>query len=135
MYLYQKILSVLRRWFRSKPTYTLDIQTDNFLRSVAESEQRTSQEVAERLIHQGLRRSQEQRDLQASWAGLTPREQEITALVCMHYTNRQIADRLNISPETVKTHVGHILVKFNVRSRYALRILLACWDFSEWEED
>ena len=53
---------------------------------------------------------------------LTPREQEVVLLTLRGHTNRQIADRLVISPETVKTHVRHALEKFGVRSKTELRL-------------
>ncbi|MBE3117956.1 MAG: helix-turn-helix transcriptional regulator [Candidatus Atribacteria bacterium] len=44
-------------------------------------------------------------ELYHRWQSLSPREQEVTALACRGYTNRQIAARLGVSAETVKTHV------------------------------
>ncbi len=64
---------------------------------------------------------------------LTPREQQVLALVCLGYTNRQIAARLNLSPETIKTHVKFLLRKLLVHSKADLRVLFSSWDFSEWE--
>ena len=65
---------------------------------------------------------------------LTPREQDVAALACLGYTNRQIAARLGISPDTVKTHVRNLLHKFELHSKDELRSLLQDWDFSAWEE-
>lgn len=48
---------------------------------------------------------------------LTPREQEVFALMCKGYPNRQIASDLFITEATVKVHVRHILEKFGARSR------------------
>jgi len=48
---------------------------------------------------------------------LTPREQQVLRLVEEGLTNREIADRLFISPSTAKVHVRHILEKFGVRTR------------------
>lgn len=49
---------------------------------------------------------------------LTPREFEVAQLVAQGLTNREIADALVVSPETVKTHVAHILRKLELRSRH-----------------
>ena len=65
-----------------------------------------------------------------SWEALSPRERQVAALVCEGLTGRQIAAQLVLSPETVKTHVRHILRKFNISSRRELRRLLADWDLS-----
>jgi LuxR family transcriptional regulator, maltose regulon positive regulatory protein len=48
---------------------------------------------------------------------LSPREQEILALIAAGLTNQEIADKLIISLETVKKHTGNIYSKLNVRSR------------------
>ncbi len=57
---------------------------------------------------------------------LTKREREILALVAEGMSNREIAERLVLSPETVKSHVAAILEKLNVSDRtqaaiYAVR--------------
>ena len=52
--------------------------------------------------------------------------------MCTGLTGRQIAARLVLSPETVKTHVRHILRKFNLSSRRELGRLLADWDLTPW---
>ena len=62
------------------------------------------------------------------------REQQIAALACMNYTNRQIAAHLFISPETVKTHMRNVLRKFDLHSKAELRQTLGDWDFSSWAE-
>ena len=48
---------------------------------------------------------------------LTHREQEILQLVAAGLTNREIAERLVVSPETVKKHTSNIYGKLGVRSR------------------
>jgi DNA-binding NarL/FixJ family response regulator len=65
---------------------------------------------------------------------LSPREQEVAALVCLGDTNRQIAARLRLSLETIKTHVRNILRKLNLASKDELRRAFSEWDFSLWNE-
>lgn len=77
-----------------------------------------------------LRRYSEQ--TRRSWESLSQREKQVAALVCSGLTGRQTAAYLVLSPETIKTHVRHILRKFNLNSRRDLRNLLAEWDFSHW---
>ncbi|MDH6123886.1 response regulator transcription factor [Kitasatospora sp. GP82] len=48
---------------------------------------------------------------------LTDREGEILRLMAAGLTNGEIAERLVVSPETVKTHVGSVLAKLRVRDR------------------
>jgi DNA-binding NarL/FixJ family response regulator len=68
------------------------------------------------------------------WESLSERQQQVAALVCLRYTNDQIAKKLHISPYTVKTHVSDILRKFNVRSRYQLGYMLRRWNFSSFDK-
>jgi len=49
--------------------------------------------------------------------GLTPREMEILAMVAAGAKNEAIADKLCISPHTVKTHVYNIFKKIDVPNR------------------
>lgn len=48
---------------------------------------------------------------------LTRREREVLCLLVQGLTNAEIAERLTISPSTVKVHVSHILSKLNVSRR------------------
>ena len=67
------------------------------------------------------------------WIRLSPREQDVTALTCLKYTNRQIAARLGISADTVRTYLLNVLHKLGLENKADLRVLFAGWDFSEWE--
>jgi two-component system, NarL family, response regulator DevR len=50
-------------------------------------------------------------------AGISAREREVLALLAEGMTDREIGDRLGISPRTVETHVGSLLSKLGVRNR------------------
>ena len=50
-------------------------------------------------------------------SGLTPREREITALLADGCDGREIAERLVLSPETVRTHIRNAMERTNARTR------------------
>ncbi|WP_294948489.1 response regulator transcription factor [Sulfurivirga sp.] len=55
---------------------------------------------------------------------LTERERAIVTELATGATNREIANRLHISENTVKTHLKHIYDKFGVRDRTSLILKL-----------
>ena len=57
--------------------------------------------------------------------GVTAREVDVLALLAGRLTNREIADRLSISPRTVKSHVERLLAKTGRRDRVELGELAA----------
>ena len=61
--------------------------------------------------------------LRAPAAGaLSPREEDVLRHVAMGLRNAEIADRLSISEETVKTHLNRIFRKLGVRDRVELAL-------------
>jgi RNA polymerase sigma factor (sigma-70 family) len=72
-----------------------------------------------RVTHQlsvGLRREIEAEQLRARLESLTNREREVMLLVAEGLTNREIGERLEISPRTVETHRERVMAKLRVRS-------------------
>ncbi|MEQ9505049.1 MAG: LuxR C-terminal-related transcriptional regulator [Hyphomonas sp.] len=51
--------------------------------------------------------------------GLSEREMEVLTLIAGGLSNKEIAARLNVSPNTVKTHVARVLGKLEVSRRTA----------------
>ncbi len=56
---------------------------------------------------------------ESALAELTDRERDVLEFLAKGYTNRQIADQLGITANTVKKHVDHILQKLQVSTRAA----------------
>jgi DNA-binding CsgD family transcriptional regulator len=116
-------------------TYRFDV-SDSLqvtLSTIAKDEGRPEHELIPELLNAGLTQYTSNERLWKKWEILSPREKDVTALVCLGYTNREIGARLNISPETVKDRLESALYKFHFTKRTELRVLLANWDFSEWE--
>lgn len=59
--------------------------------------------------------------------GLSPRELQVLAELTAGRTNREIAERLYITPRTVGTHVEHILAKLDLPNRAAAAARAAAW--------
>jgi len=131
MSLRQKLLQVLSRP-AGKRNYELDRPLVDALKQLAELEERPQEEVAADLLSVALEQRRANEDNLKIWRALSMREQQVTALICLSYTNRQIATRLTISKDTVKSHVRSILRKFDVHSKAELSHILAKWDFSDW---
>ncbi|MFF1338293.1 ATP-binding protein [Streptomyces sp. NPDC058290] len=58
-------------------------------------------------------------------ASLTPQQREIAHLAAAGLTNKQIGERLRLSPRTVSTHLHQLFPKLGITSRAALRDALA----------
>jgi len=54
---------------------------------------------------------------QVASLGLTPRELEILVLIAEGLSNREIAERVHVSENTVKTHSSRVFDKLGARRR------------------
>ena len=130
MNLWQRIC----RWLAPRPrTFHLEGGLAAPLLELARREQRPPEAVAADLLGEALQQRQLDEENTRLWRSLTRREQEVAALICLNYTSDEIALRLSLSPETVKTHARRILAKFGLPSRARLRQRLRHWDFSAWD--
>ncbi len=57
------------------------------------------------------------RDMTSIMAGLTPREKHVLAALELGLPNKLIASKLNLSENTVKMHIQHIMRKCSARNR------------------
>ena len=133
MKLFDHLLNALRHPPAAPRLFEFDEVLLEKLRQIAVREQRSEEEVAADLLETALTLRGTDRVRLQVWESLSPREQQVTALACLGWTNRQIAARLYLSPETIKTHMRHAQRKFGVANKAELRTRLAGWDFGDWK--
>ena len=103
------------------------------LTTLAQHDGRPEDELIQDLLAAGLTYYYSSDVLLNQWESLSPRERDVAALVCLGYTNKEIGLRLSISPETAKTHLRNVLIKFNLYTRSELKLSLKDWDFNFWK--
>jgi DNA-binding NarL/FixJ family response regulator len=84
---------------------------------VAAGEALLAPSLTRRLIEEHVRGPEPTTGTPAALSGLTAREVDVLRLVAGGLTNDAIADRLGVSPVTVKTHVNRILAKLGAETR------------------
>jgi DNA-binding NarL/FixJ family response regulator len=82
-----------------------------------------SPSVTRRLVEDYARRGEPTQSPEAILRDLTPREHEVLVLVARGMSNAEIAERLVVSEATVKSHVGSILLKLDLRDRVQAVVL------------
>ena len=114
----------------------LDDQSIELLHELVQGQDYGIEELATRLLAQAIREHHRSIDENVRlWETLSARQQQVAALICLKYTNDEIAEKLHISSDTVKTHVSNVLRKFNVRGRHQLAHILRKWDFSNFDQN
>jgi DNA-binding CsgD family transcriptional regulator len=104
------------------------------LEELAYLHQQDVEQVARELLVTAVHKRLADATYLQQWQELTRREKQTVALVCLGFTNQEIAERMIISVNTVKTHIRNIFNKFNVNSKTDLQLIFAGWDFTEWSE-
>jgi len=87
------------------------------VRIVAAGEALLAPTVTRRLIEEFARQPRRDRPRPDRLASLTARELEVAKLIARGLSNGEIADTLVLAEQTVKTHVGRILTKLDLRDR------------------
>ncbi|MFD4139928.1 response regulator [Streptomyces sp. NPDC058572] len=88
------------------------------VRVVAAGDALLAPNVTKRLIAEFSRMTRSPRaPLKDRVGGLTERETEVLSLIAQGLSNAEIAGRLVVAEQTVKTHVSRILVKLGLRDR------------------
>lgn len=70
-------------------------------------------EIARRVVESFRNRSR----TRSESVNLTGREEEVLILLSKGYSNKEIADKIELSVDTVRSHLKHIYEKMHVRSR------------------
>ncbi len=70
-------------------------------------------EIARRVVESFRQRARTRGEV----VSLTGREEEVLVLLSKGYSNKEIADRIELSVDTVRSHLKHIYEKMHVRSR------------------
>jgi DNA-binding NarL/FixJ family response regulator len=97
-----------------------DLVADDLIaavRIVAAGDALLAPSITRRLISELARLRPRPTARQGSQTKLTPRETEVLRMVAEGQSNTEIAERLTISDETVKTHVSRILLKLELHDR------------------
>ena len=87
------------------------------VRVVASGEALLAPSVTRRLIAEFTARPRADRPRPAALNALTPRETDVLRLIARGRSNQEIASDLVVAEQTVKTHIGRILAKLNLRDR------------------
>ncbi|KIF07569.1 LuxR family transcriptional regulator [Streptomyces sp. RSD-27] len=87
------------------------------VRVVAAGEALLSPNITKRLITEFSRLGAPRAPSRARIQDLTERETEVLSLIAQGLSNAEIAGHLVLAEQTVKTHVGRILVKLGLRDR------------------
>jgi DNA-binding NarL/FixJ family response regulator len=93
------------------------------IRVVAAGDALLAPSVTRRLIEQFVRGRAARREPNALLETLTPREREVLVYVAQGLSNAEIAAALFVGETTVKTHVGRVLDKLQVRDRVQAVVL------------
>ena len=93
------------------------------LRVVMSGESVAAPSVTRRLIAHFVESAAVPRERPDRLAGLTAREREVLALIARGRSNAEIAEDLHLSESTVKTHIGRVLAKLELRDRVHAVIL------------
>jgi len=87
------------------------------IRIVAEGEALLTPEATRRLVADFAKQNHALTEARDAMDWLTPREREVLVLIARGLTNREIASSLNVSLETIKTHVKRVFTKIGVHDR------------------
>lgn len=110
----------------------LDPELLGIVQEIAFKQDKTIEAMVRELLLIGVSEYRFADEVLRLWRRLSEREQEVLALICLGFKTAEIAQRMTISTNTVKTHIRNVLVKLNMRSRAELQTAFSIWEFDEW---
>jgi len=93
------------------------------VRTAATGEALLAPSITRRLIERFTQAARPEPGVPAVLSDLTPRELDVLRLVALGLSNAEIAARLVLGENTIKTHVTHILAKLGLRDRVQAVVL------------
>lgn len=93
------------------------------VRAVAAGEAFLGPSIARRVIQALTRKRVRLTHQPPELTTLTEREREVLRCLARGLSNREIAEELRIGETTVRTHIGHVLMKLNLRDRLQAAVL------------
>jgi len=127
-----RLLGATERIYQATGIARPPLEADRHPRSVDEARASLGGEEFDRCWADGVAMSEEEAVLYAQrgrgergrpasgWQSLTPSELEVVRHVAEGSSNAEIAERLYVSPNTVKTHLSHVYTKLDLSSRAEL---------------
>lgn len=109
--------------------YGNTLMTSSYINSCIDALQKDyiwlTPDISTKLMNEiiNLQKTTQKEKLESIFVVLTTKEKEIATLLKEGYTNNKISDELNISINTVKTHIKNIYEKLNVKDRLSFASL------------
>ena len=121
-------------YIRPETLAEVDSNLIPLIEDIAKEEGLSIAETVNRLLSFAIGEHHATNDNLFRWDSLTPRQQDTAAFACLGYSNMEIAQKMSISVNTVKTHLRQVLQTFAAGTKGELQMLLASWDFSAWKK-
>ena len=134
MSLWRRILDALSFLLPGDRMFSLDDEWTDSSYNLPDQPALLESEVSSDLLELAYQHRQFVQDLLRRWHSLSPREQQVTMMICYYYSTGEMAAQLVVSTNTIKSHVRAVLRKFDVHSRSELRLLLSDFNFDNWRD-
>ena len=121
-------------YIRPETLAEVDSNLIPLIEDIAKEEGLSISETVNRLLSFAIGEHHATNDNLLRWDSLTPRQQDTAAYACLGFSNMEIAQKMSISVNTVKSHLRQVLQTFAAGTKGELQLLLVSWDFSDWKK-